>query len=367
MNKISWGWLLVVLVTLAGIVYYKQGRQEQSMISDLTAETTVVADEINEVSEEVSEIVEEPTGELSIPALRMQNYQSQLELLAVVEETAKYQAWQGQFIVEGHRENGLLVLPTGVADLGGWPVVILVHGYVDPVGYRTNGTPYHHWWQGLVERGKLAIFKIDLRGHDQSEGESVSTYYDSGYVRDILYAYQALSNRPEINRQKIGLWSHSSAGNLVLRASVVAQNIPAVSIWGGAIFTYDDFCWWGQSDGSKIPNPLSWQEATARSDPAYYRLVEAHQRGECGDFWGQVSPTNYLGGVKTSFQLQHAVSDETINFTYAQNLASILEEAGIKTQLVRYEYGDHNFNGILSSALESMETFFINEFGFENL
>jgi fermentation-respiration switch protein FrsA (DUF1100 family) len=293
--------------------------------------------------------------------LRQQNYHSQLVKEKIVELTSTYQAWLTHFTADSLQESGLLVIPQAPAPPAGWPTIILVHGYVQPDSYRLNGTPYHHWWQALVNQGRFAVFKLDLRGHDQSEGEPVSTYYDYGYVRDLLFAYHALQQDPLLDPTKIGFWSHSSAGNLVLRAATIAQNIPAISIWGGGIYTYEDFCQWGQTDGSKIPNPPTWLTALETNHNSFYQFVTRHLQGDCQsdlEFWRAFAPTNHLDDVTTAFQIQHSLTDETINYTYAQNLNDILLAANLKVDFISYPQGDHNFNYILPQAIQAMIDFF---------
>jgi pimeloyl-ACP methyl ester carboxylesterase len=355
MIKTWWGLILLTLFFFAIIFFRTQtiGQQAEPLLPIATAGA-----QISESQTPSPNLWPVPI----IPDLREENYHSQLFKEEIVEQTATYQAWRTHFSADSLQESGLLILPQAEAPPGGWPTIILVHGYVQPESYRLNGTPYHHWWQAFVNQGQFAVFKLDLRGHDQSQGQPVGTYYDDGYVRDLLFAYHALQSEPLLNAAKIGLWSHSSAGNLVLRAAVIAQDIPAVSIWGGGIYTYQDFCDYGQTDGSKIPNPASWLATLATNNYPFSQLVERHLQGDCEtdlEFWHAFAPTSYLSNLTTTFQIQHSRTDETINYDYARNLNDLLLAANLQVEFNSYHTGDHNFNYILTPALTAMRDFFV--------
>jgi dipeptidyl aminopeptidase/acylaminoacyl peptidase len=344
--------LTLVLSTISFLTTFKIASQPPE-----TPAATAITQENNPQQSPPSKYQSAPL----ISTLRSKNYHSQLVKEKIVEQTTTYQAWLTHFTADSLKEFGLLIIPQGEMPSAGWPTIILVHGYVQPESYRVNGTPYHHWWQALVNQGQFAVFKPDLRGHDQSEGQPASTYYDYAYVSDLLYAYHALQTDPLIDADKIGLWSHSSAGNLVLRSAAIAQNIPAISIWGGAIYTYEDFCQWGQTDGSKIPNPQAWLTNLETSEKSFYQLINRHLQGDCHndlEFWRAFAPTNHLDEVTTAFQIQHSHTDETINYSYAQNLHDILQAANLEVKLVSYPQGDHNFNHILPQAITAMTDFF---------
>jgi pimeloyl-ACP methyl ester carboxylesterase len=298
---------------------------------------------------------------VTIPGLREQTFGSHLTILQTLEETTSYISYLTTFESDGWQQYGLLALPQKPAPEAGWPLIMLVHGYVNPQAYATNGQPYRAWWQAVVRTGEFAVFKIDLRGHGQAEGQPVATYYAPDYVRDILNAYQALQEFELLDRQRIGLWSHSSASNLVLRAAAVHQNIPALSLWGGSVATYTDFCEFKDTDGSQIPNPAAYLAALQTENPELSQLLADHQNGICDResvFWEAMTPTNFLVDARTAIQIQHAVTDETINFAYAANLSETLNQKNIVHEFNHFSRGDHNFNYIFDEALNKMLLFF---------
>ena len=126
-----------------------------------------------------------------------------------------------------------------------------MHGYIPPSTYVT--TEKYTDYVDFLARSGYVVFKIDLRGHGDSEGVARGGYYSADYVIDTLNARAALENADFVNKNKIGLWGHSMAGNVVTRSLAVRPEIPAIVIWGGAVYTYDDRLKYGISDNSYRP------------------------------------------------------------------------------------------------------------------
>lgn len=217
--------------------------------------------------------------------------------------------------------------------------IVFVHGYIPPESYRTI-EKYVAYVDTLAKSG-FVVFKIDLRGHGESEGEAGGAYYSSDYVIDTLNAYSALQNFEKVNKNKIGLWGHSMAGNVTFRSMVVKKDIPAVVIWGGAGFTYSDILENGIGDNSYRPPSNNTERARKRK-----QLMDDYGTFN-GDswFWKQVVPTNYLDGVTTNLELHHAINDDVVSIEYSRNLNEKLDETSIPHELYEYPSGGHNISG----------------------
>ncbi len=201
-------------------------------------------------------------------------------------------------------------------------------------------TQYASYVDYLAQRG-FVVFKIDLRGHAQSEGEPGGGYYGSDYIVDTLHAYSALQNSGFVNPKRIGLWGHSMAGNVLLRSFVVQQDIPAIVIWAGAVYSYEDWQKYGIEDNSYRPLPSGTPRASRRQ-----RLFDTHgEFSKDSVFWQQVTPTNYLNGVTGAIQLHHAVDDPVVNIGYSRDLMTVLDDTSITHELHEYQSGGHNISG----------------------
>jgi dipeptidyl aminopeptidase/acylaminoacyl peptidase len=280
-----------------------------------------------------------PFADMTIPYLRSRTYKSTLGERTEVQNYANYTGYLTSYESDGNKINGLLTIPKGEMPANGWPAIVFVHGYIPPTQYATL-EKYVAYVDYLARNG-FVVFKIDLRGHGQSEGRPSGAYYSSGYVIDTLNAYSALQNANFVNPKKIGLWGHSMAGNVTLRAFAAKPDIPAVVIWGGAGFSYTDLLKYRITDQSYRPQPttsLSPSGANSRK-----RLTDVV--GEVTDtnpFWKIVAPTNYINDFKGAIALHHAVDDNTVNVQYSRDLNALLDKSTVPHEYYEYPVGDHN-------------------------
>ncbi len=277
-----------------------------------------------------------PYAEMTIPYLRNRSYESTLGERIVYEDYPSYTSYLTSYQSDKLKVNGLLTIPKGEAPTGGWPAIVFVHGYIPPTQYIT--TEKYIAYVDTLARNNFVVFKIDLRGHGESEGEPTGAYYSEGYVIDVLNARSALMSSNFVNKSKIGLWGHSMAGNVTIRALAAMQNIPAVVIWAGAVFTYEDMQKYGLSDNSYRPPSQVTQRVSRRNE-----MFRIHgQFNKDNEFWKQAIPVNYLGESTGAIQLHHPIDDGVVNVNYSRDLSKILEEKGVKYEFYEYQGGGHN-------------------------
>lgn len=291
--------------------------------------------------------------ELTIPFLRAREYNSKLGELEKYSDNGGFATYLTNYSSDGLKVNGLLTEPKGEKPQGGWPAIIFIHGYIPPSTYRT--TEKYVDYVNFLARNGYVVFKIDLRGHGDSEGEPGGSYYSSDYVVDALNAYSALQNSGFVNPQKIGVWGHSMAGNITLRTLAVRPNIPVAVIWGGAGFTYLDLGEFGLNDNSYRPPADQVKRQNQRQ-----LLRNTYGDPKDGNpFWKLVAATNYLSDFKGAIQLDHAVDDDVVNIGYSRNLNKILDGTKIPHELNEYPSGGHNItNPSFTPAMQNTVDFF---------
>lgn len=236
---------------------------------------------------------------------------------------------------------------------GGFPAIIFIHGYIPPSQYQTLQN-YYDYVDYLAGNG-FAVFKIDLRGHADSEGEAGGAYYSSDYIIDTLNAYSALQTVSFINPDSIGLWGHSMAGNIVLRSMAAKTDIPAGVIWAGAVYTYSDMSEYGINDNSYQPPSQSRQRQRKRQQlrNIYGEFDPNHP------FWKQIAATNFLNSIQGAIQLNHAVNDNVVDIGYSRNLNSLLNQTNVVHELNEYSIGGHNITGAaFTQAMQNTIRFF---------
>lgn len=313
---------------------------------------TQVSHLFKRTSEELTQ-TSQPFEDITIPYLQARTYSSSLGEREQLSTHTAYTSYLTHYLSDGYTINALLAIPKGETPQGGWPAIVFIHGYIPPSLYQTQ-TRYVDYINYLASNG-FVVLKIDLRGHGDSEGEASGAYYSGDYIVDVLNAYAALQSADFVNKNRIGLWGHSMAGNVVLRSVAAQKNIPAVVIWAGAVYTYADLQEYRINDNSYRPPSSDSNRQRRRQE-----LFDTHgQFDASNEFWKRVPATNYLQDFQTAIQIHHAIDDNVVSIKYSHNLADILKKAGKKYELYEYSSGGHNITGAnFGVAMQRTVSFF---------
>ena len=215
------------------------------------------------------------------------------------------------------------------------------HGYIPPKIYQT--TEKYTAYVDYLARSGFVVFKIDLRGHGNSEGEASGSYFSPGYTIDAISALKSLQTLDFVDPQGIGMWGHSMAGNLVLRAMLIEPDIKAGVIWAGAVYSYDDFMTYRISDSTyQTPEPA---ENDDDPDPRRKTRVIFESYGWPDtqvDYWKAVSLTENITYLTHPLHIHHAEDDAVVNIGYSFDLAAKLQENAKHYAFYTYEGGGHN-------------------------
>lgn len=298
-----------------------------------------------------------PFQEMTIPFLRSRTYESKLGGREVSYRNGSYTAYITSYTSDGLLIRGLLTEPLGERPQNGWPAIIFVHGYIPPETYKTTENYYDY--VDYLARNGFVVFKIDLRGHGASEGEPGGSYYSSDYIIDTLNARAALQSSGFVNPEKIGLWGHSMAGNVLFRAFAAKPEIPAVVIWAGAVYSYEDWKF-GISDTSYRPPSNDSERQRKRRE-----LFDTYgQFNPESPFWKLVAGTNYIKDLKGAIQIHHAIDDSVVSIEYSRNLMTLLKDSDVVHELHEYAGGGHNISGqSFTQAMQRTVDFFKNTLG----
>lgn len=278
--------------------------------------------------------------ELTIEYLRAQDITgSEITFEQELDSTFYYEQHLVSYRSEGNKIYGLLTVPRTEPPDGGFKAIVFNHGYIPPSLYVT--TERYFAYVDYLARNGFAVFKIDLRGHGQSEGEPTGSYFSPAYTIDAIAALKSLQTLEFVDPQGIGMWGHSMAGNLVLRAMLIEPDIQAGVIWAGAVYSYDDFTEYGISDNTY--RPPATQESGADPRRRSRQIIETYGRPDTQvDFWRAVSLTENLGLLRSPLQLHHAEDDPVVSIRYSEGLAEALLANGKQYEFYRYDGGGHN-------------------------
>lgn len=284
-----------------------------------------------------------PFQELTVPYLQAKTYPgSQIQILSEYSQNSRFTSYRASYESDGLTIYGLLTVPNGSKPDKGWPAVVFLHGYIPPAQYQTNER-YVAYVDYLARNG-LVVFKIDYRGHDQSEGQASGSYFGNGYVIDTLNAVSSLQQFEQVNPEAIGLWGHSMSGNVALRSMVSDQRIKAGVIWAGAVYSYQDLFELGLSDNSYV-RPTPTATASGQRQTRQNIVEQVGEYSADNTFWQQLAPINYLNSDTGAIQLHHAVNDSTVNVEYSRRLVPALEAANVTHEYYEYQSGGHDIEG----------------------
>ncbi len=311
------------------------------------------------------------TSPISINYLRSQKLDSPLFTVeSTLNDGSNYSRYIISYLSQGYKVFGLLTVPKSEVPIGGFPALVFNHGYIPPSQYVTT-EKYLAYVDSLARSG-FVVLKIDMRGHGNSQGEATGSYFSSAYTIDALSALSSLQKFDKVNPNRIGMWGHSMAGNLVLRAMLVSDQVKAGVIWAGAVYSYQDFAKYRLNDGSYVrrpdlsPTPSPSQTLDEQPKPENRELSPEVQRLRSNqevdlknDFWSSISLTSNLQYLNAPLQIHHSKNDSVVNIGYSRDLVSELKVQGKKYDFHEYEGGGHNIESpYFEEAMKNTILFF---------
>ncbi|MGB1288163.1 MAG: alpha/beta hydrolase family protein, partial [Aggregatilineales bacterium] len=235
----------------------------------------------------------------------------------------------------------------------GFKAIVFNHGFIPPDVYQT--TERYIAYVGNLASNGFVVFKIDMRGHGNSEGEPQGTYFSPGYTIDAITAVKSLQMLDFVDPDGIGMWGHSMAGNLLLRAMLMESDIKAGVIWAGAVYSYADLTRYAIDDPSAqrtLNDPNRVRRGTAirelYGDP-----------GSDHPYWQAISLTAHLNLLQHPVQIHHAFNDTVVSSGYSVDLAAALAATDKTYELYQYEGGGHNIDApYFTQAMQRTVQFF---------
>jgi dipeptidyl aminopeptidase/acylaminoacyl peptidase len=306
-----------------------------------------------------TEVAFEVGREITLEYLRsLEITGSEITIEEKLADGPSYHRYLASYISEGSRIYGLLTVPFGEPPQGGFKAIVFNHGYIPPTVYRT--TERYVAYVNYLARSGFVVFKIDYRGNGGSEGEPTGSYFSPGYTIDAIAALKSLQRMDIIDPQGIGMWGHSMAGNLVLRAMEIEPDIQAGVIWAGAVYSYDDFTRYGINDTSYRPPPTQEGGGESGGRRRSQQIFEAYGRPDTSvDYWKAVSLTENIEYLTSPLQIHHAQDDPVVNIGYSLDLVAVLQAHAKEYEFYTYEGGGHNLvSPYFDQAMQRTVAFF---------
>jgi len=288
---------------------------------------------------------------LTMEAMRSKEYPgSDILVEQTLDPGSNYYRYVASYLSDGLKIYGLLTVPYATAAEGGWPAIVFNHGFIPPDEYRTTER-YVAYVNALATNGYV-VFKIDYRGHGDSEGEATGGYSSPAYTVDVLNAVSSLQRFPGVNPEKMGLWGHSMGGHLTLRSMVTVKSIKAGVIWAGVVGSYQDMMTnWRRN--RPFPTPAGRLSRIGQELTDTYGSWDVNP-----DFWASISPIDNVADISGPIQLHHGTADGDVPLAFSESLYQAMQNAGKEVEFYTYPDNDHNISQAFSTAMQRTVEFY---------
>ncbi len=274
----------------------------------------------------------DPYAKYTIAYLRSRTYGGgQIKVVAPAGQYNGFARYIIQYPSDGLTIAGFMDVPNG---LGPFPVIIAIHGYINPSVYTTLDytTAYA---DDLANAGYLVLHP-NLRGFPPSS--SGDDLFQVGMAADVLNLIGIIkatggSNGPlqYSDPTRIGIWGHSMGGGIATRVLTISPDIKAAVLYspvsGDEQKNYVAVGAWSNGQGGAAERAVPLQELPLISPMFFYQYVQA------------------------AVSINQGMADTIVPVQWSQDTCMQLQEMG-KTVECRYyageghvftAQGDHSF------------------------
>lgn len=220
---------------------------------------------------------------------------------------------------------GFMNVPKGD---GPFPVIIAIHGYIEPEIYSTLDYTTHYA-DDLARNGFIVIHP-NLRNYPpSSSGENL---FRVGMAIDILNLIEVVEQKADsggylnlADTGSIGLWGHSMGGGISTRVMTINQDIKAVFLYasmsGDEKQNYEAINRW--SNGERGSDELTIPESELP----------------------RISPEYFFDQVRAAISIHHGLSDELVPVEWSRKTCDLLTQLEKEVECVFYSDMPHTFYG----------------------
>jgi dipeptidyl aminopeptidase/acylaminoacyl peptidase len=268
----------------------------------------------------------DPYFNWSIDYLRSRAYGGgQIEFLEVMLQALYFTRYLIRYPSDGLNIYGFADIPTSE---GPHPVIIALHGYIDPAIYNTLDYTTHY--ADAIASAGYIVLHPNLRGYAPSDdGENFFRVGMAIDVLNLIALVQSQSGGTDLLRtalpDRIGLWGHSMGGGITTRVLTVTDDVKAAVLYaamsGDERKNYEAILQWsGQARGLEELNV-----------PA--------------DALTRISAMYYFQNITAAVSIHHGTVDEVVPLDWSVTTCDQLASLGKSVECIYYEGMPHTFYG----------------------
>lgn len=268
----------------------------------------------------------DPYVSITIDGLRERDYGTgELVIIEKLAENSYFTRYLISYPSDSLSIYGFMNIPQGK---GPFPVVIALHGYIDPPVYRT--LDYTTGYADALARAGYLIIHPNLRNYPPSDNGS--DLFRVGMAIDVLNLIALVQSHggtegalEAADPQRIGLWGHSMGGGVSTRVITINPDVRAVVLYGAM----------SGDERKNFEAIFRWSQGERGSDELSFTEDEMLR----------ISPIYYLDRIQSAVSIHHGRSDDLVPLSWSNDLCDQLRNLEKEVECYIYDGQPHTFIG----------------------
>jgi uncharacterized protein len=262
----------------------------------------------------------------SIDYLRSRAYGGgQIEFIEVMEQNLYFTRYLMRYPSDGLNIYGFADIPN---DEEAHPIIIALHGYIDPTIYNTIDYTTHY--ADAIANAGYIVLHPNLRGYLPSDGgENLFRVGMAIDVLNLIALVQSQSGEIDLLRtarpDRIGLWGHSMGGGISTRVLTVSDDVQAAVLYAAM-----------SGDEQKNFEAIRQWSGQTRGLEELNIPAEALNR---------ISPMYFFQNITAAVSIHHGTADATVPLDWSVTTCDQLASLGKNVECVYYQDMPHTFYG----------------------
>lgn len=269
----------------------------------------------------------DPYASLSIQNLAARSYGGDLFALQELGAATNFSRRLISYTSDDLYINGFMDVPHGK---GPFPVVLVLHGYVDPEDYLVEAYTARYA-AAYANAGYIAIHP-NYRNYPPSDFGPND--FRVGFAIDVLnliaIVHQTAGQPGPLEKadgENVFLWGHSMGGGIIQRVLTVGAEVNAAVLYGSM-------------SGDERRNFELIRDVLSDGQ----RGLEELQVSE--DALANISPINFYSRIRVPVSIHHGDMDDVVPVQWSQELCDTLSELGKEVECFFYHNMPHTFYGL---------------------